>query len=108
MSSAYDTICAAIKTALDAVYAAKNHTHTGYASSGHDHASIQGGTSGLTLVGDYDTYLSVFNDSLIYNVNDDATYYKDDNDPDCELATKGDIDDAIGDAITVINGSGSS
>ena len=63
MTSVYDTVCAAIKTALDAVYVKKNstsgllkndgtvmtsgtgstnysagnHTHTGYASSTHNH-----------------------------------------------------------------------
>ena len=29
----YDTVCAAIKTALDAVYASKNHSHTGMLTS---------------------------------------------------------------------------
>ena len=29
----YDTVCAAIKTALDAVYASKTHTHTGMLTS---------------------------------------------------------------------------
>ena len=30
MTSTYDSVCATIKAALDAVYASKNHTHSGY------------------------------------------------------------------------------
>ncbi len=33
MTSIYDTAAATVKTALDATYAAKNHTHSGYVSA---------------------------------------------------------------------------
>lgn len=40
MTSIYDTVAATVKTALDAVYAAKSHTHSGYASSTHSHGNL--------------------------------------------------------------------
>ncbi|MBR3208645.1 MAG: hypothetical protein IKF82_00095 [Bacilli bacterium] len=92
-------------------YARANHTHPKsslYAESSHTHTIGDIGVTseilGVNLWDDDGSYVYMLGNYLIYDINDtDAIYYKDATDLNNEIATKGDIANAVGDAITYIN-----
>ena len=78
------------------------------ASASHDHAIISGGVSGAPIFNDTDGVgMYALGNRIIYDWHDsDLVYYDRDGmgiTEDNEIATKGDISNAIGDAITYIN-----
>lgn len=78
------------------------------ASASHDHDHISGGMSGVSIFDDTDGVgMYALGDKIIYDWSDSDLVYYDKNgngiDGDNEIATKGDISDAVGSAITYIN-----
>ncbi|WP_458456221.1 hypothetical protein [Methanobrevibacter sp.] len=76
------------------VFAAKNHSHTGYASTNHGHEITDinfQSAQGYQILQDDGYYLYALNDFLIYDPDTDAIYYKDFSDSSSEIAIKQDI-----------------
>ena len=78
------------------------------ASASHDHDHISGGMSGVPIFDDTNgVVVYALGNKIIYDWSDSDLVYYDKNgngiDEDDEIATKGDISDAVGSAITYIN-----